>query len=463
MVHIKIKKGLNIPIKSEPTGEVQLLVPSGSSTPLSKPKYISLNLKSYDHQSFRLISKLDDFVKIGEPIAEDKEAHGRMYVAPASGIVREVRRGLKRRLLDIVIEVAENEEYFESGSLDVSKASREEILAKLLQGGLFHRIRQRPFDSLANPKQRPSSIFVKALESAPFTPSSEMQVKGHEKEFQIGLDALAALTDKVHLVYRAGTDFLPFTNAKNVVTHTAEGPHPISNASIHIQKIDPITKINDVVWTLNAHDVVCIGHLLNTGRYYIDRVIGIGGSGILPPKLGYFKVREGFPISGLTSGRVEKIHRSRYISGNPLTGVKVENEDFLGMSDYVFCAIPEPTKRTLLHFFRLGTDNYSFSRAYLSGHFNNKNHKYDFTTSLHGEHRPFIDSQLYKDVMPLNVPTMLLCKAVMAEDYELAEELGLLEVSGEDFALPTFVDPSKMEMVEIIKNGLRRYAQEVLG
>lgn len=463
MAHIKIKKGLNIPIKGEPSGEVQDLIQSGTSSPQVKPKFISLNLKSYEYQSFKLIAKLDDFVKIGEPIAEDKEAPGRMYVAPASGIVREVRRGLKRRLLDIVIEVAENEQYFENSPLDVSTATREEILAKLMHGGLFHRIRQRPFDSLANPKHKPRSIFVKALESAPFTPSPELQVRGHEKEFQIGLNALAKMTDKVHLVYRAGTDFLPFTNAKNVETHTAEGPHPIANASVHIQKIDPITKVNDVVWTLNAHDVVCIGHLLNTGHYYTDRVIGIGGSGILENRTGYFHVREGYPVNSLISGRVEKKMHSRYVSGNPLTGTKVESEDFLGIADYVFCAIPEPTKRTLLHFFRLGTENYSFSKAYLTGHLSNKDHKYDFTTSLHGEHRPFIDSQQYKKVQPLTVPTMLLCKAVMAEDYELAEELGLLEVSGEDFALPTFVDPSKMEMVEIIKNGLRRYAQEVLG
>ncbi len=464
MAHIKIKKGLNIPIAGSPEGDIKPLVLSGTASHSTKPQFISLNLKAYEHQSFRLHAKVDDFVKIGDPIAEDKDVEGRMFVAPASGTIREIRRGLKRRLLDIVIEVSDNEEFTDLGSLDISSSSREVIIAKLLKGGLFHRIRQRPFDLLADPKKTPKAIFVKALESAPFTPSPEMQVKGYEKQFQAGLDALAKLTDgKVHLVYRSGTDFLPFTNAQNVDTHTAEGPHPVSNHSVHIQKICPITKIDDTIWTLNAYDVVCMGHLLTTGRYFIDRVVSIAGSSILKDKRGFFKVREGFPISSLISGRVEKSPPSRFISGDPLMGMKVESDEFLGMSHFVFCAIPEPTKRELLHFFRLGTDKYSFSGAYLSGHFNNKTRTYDFTTNQHGEHRPFIDSQLYKKVMPLDIPTMLLCKAVMAEDYDLAEELGLLEVSGEDFALTSFVDPSKVEMTDIINNGLKRYSEEMLA
>jgi len=69
---------------------------------------------------------------------------------------------------------------------------------------------------------------------------------------------------------------------------------------------------------------------------------------------------------------------------------------------------------------------------------------------------------MYEKVMPLPIPTMHLTKAVMAEDYDLAEQYGLLEVDSEDFALATFVCPSKMEMTEIIKNGLQTYAKQVL-
>ena len=135
----------------------------------------------------------------------------------------------------------------------------------------------------------------------------------------------------------------------------------------------------------------------------------------------------------------------------------------MGFEDYVFCVIPENYSREFLHFFRLGISKYSYSRAYLSGHLDNAHRKYYFSTSQHGEKRAFIDSTLYDDVQPLAVPTMLLVKAVMAEDYELAESLGLLEVVGEDFALPSFVDPSKIEMSEIISKGLKRYSSDVFS
>jgi Na+-transporting NADH:ubiquinone oxidoreductase subunit A len=144
-------------------------------------------------------------------------------------------------------------------------------------------------------------------------------------------------------------------------------------------------------------------------------------------------------------------------------GKKVESNDFLGYGHYAFCAIPEKEDREFLHFFRLGLDKYSFSRAYLSGHLNPEHREYPFTTKLHGEERAFIDGSLYDKVMPLNVSTMMLVKAVMAEDYDRAHELGFLEVDSEDFALPTFVCPSKIEMTDIIKQGLRANAAEIFG
>ena len=286
-------------------------------------------------------------------------------------------------------------------------------------------------------------------------PAAERQIEGHEADFQMGLTALSKL-GTVHLVYRKGSKI----EATGVEKHTAEGPHPVANHSLHIQEIDPIHSYDDVVWTLNAHDVVVIGHLLRTGRYFVERIISIAGPGVIPERIGFFRARAGYPIKGLIEGRIKKGH-VRLISGDPLNGKKVEAGDYLGFNDYVFTVIPETVKRQFLHFFRLGTKQYTFSKAYLAGHLPNR--EYRFTTSLHGEHRAFIDGSLYDKVMPLNVSTMLLVKAIMAEDYELADQLGLLEVDCEDFALPTFVCPSKVEMVDIVKHGLKQYAAEIFN
>lgn len=460
MVHIKISKGLDIPMEGKPSGPANEIIPSGQVAPLVTPPQLALSLTAFDDIKFRLLLKVGDVVKIGHPLAEDKSTPGRMFVSPAAGVVKDIRRGEKRVLQDIVIDVAAKEESVEFPVLDVEKASKEQIIERLMEGGGFSLIRQRPFNVLANPLKTPRCIFVKAIESALCVPPAEMQVAGHEKEFQIGLTALKKLTDgPVHLVSRQNTPCKAFTEAAGVEKHTVEGPHPVANASLHIQKIAPIRGTDDVVWTLSALDVVAIGHLLSQGKAYTQRIISIAGPGVLPDRIGYFKARNGFPIGSLIAGRIAK-GSLRFVSGDPLMGKKVGINDFLGFNHTAFTVIPEGEEREFLHFMGLGGNKYSFSRAYISGHFDNKKRSYGFTTNQHGEHRAFIDSALYDKVMPLDVPTMLLVKAVMAEDFDRAGELGLLDVDSEDFALPTFVCPSKMEMTEIIKNGLRHYAKE---
>lgn len=453
MADIKIKKGLDIPIEGHPRGEAQSL---------PAPAQISLNLEPFDEVQFRLLAKSGDMVKIGSPVAEDKNTPGRLFVSPAHGLIREVRRGHKRRLLDVVIDV-KGEEHAANLPVDPQRASREELLEALKKGGYFAHIRQRPFGFLADPAKKPRSIFVKALETAPFVPPAEMQVAGHEADFQAGLTALAKLTEgSVHLVYKKGSQCAAFLQAKGVVPHTVSGPHPAANPSVHIHVIDPIRSYEDVVWTLNAHDVVGIGYYLRTGKYFTDRIISIAGPAVIPEKIGYFRSQAGYPVASLIAGRIKKGFL-RLISGDPLNGRKVEGEDFLGFNDSVFCVVPENVKRDFLHFFRLGVKNFTFSRAYLTGHLNQQNRAYPFTTSLHGEHRAFIDGSLYDKVMPLNISTILLVKAILAEDFDLADQLGILEVDSEDFALPTFVCPSKMEMCDIVKNGLKKYAAEIQG
>lgn len=462
MVHIKVKKGLDIPIQGKPEGGIQALIPSGESSILEAPAQIALDFSPFEGVKFRLLTKVGDSVKLGQPLAEDKDFPGRMFVAPASGTVLEVRRGLKRRLLDIVIEVAKKEEYERYNPINLNEIGRQELIEKLKTGGLFARIRQRPFDTLANPTKIPRSIFVKAIETAPFVPPAELQVAGYEKEFQVGLEALVKLTDgPVHLVHKNDTTCRAFLDQKGVQKHTVEGPHPAANVSVHIQNIDPIRSPEDVIWTFNVHDVVSIGYFILHGRYFVDRIVSIAGPGIIESRTGYFRLREGYPIDVLLGGRLRK-KPVRLISGDVLTGRKVESGDFLGFYDYCLCAVPEDASREFLHFMRLGRNKYTFSGAYLSGHRNNKERAYSFTTSQHGEHRPFIESSLYDEVMPLNISTMHLVKAVLAEDYDLAAELGLAEVASEDFSLPTFVCPSKIEMDEIIRKGLQRYSADVL-
>ena len=451
MVHIKIKKGLNIPFQNIENNEVQIIE--------KKPHFISLNLNPFEDLKLKLVKKIGDPVKIGEPIAIDKSCPDRRFVSPAAGEIQDIIRGLKRRILDIPIEVYQEEDYINFEPLDPQSTSQDNVMLRLIEGGAFPHIRKRPLDRLATPHEFPKTIFIKAIESAPFIPPPGFQVKGYEDLFQAGLATLNQLCpNQVHLIHEKNCDIKDFTEAKNVNLHSAEGPHPIANPSLHIQQIKPITTMNDIIWILGVHDVIVIGSLMIKGHYHIDKVIAIAGSAIDKTSQQYVKARTGYPIQGLIDN-LKLQEPMRLISGDPLTGITCEKESYLNFYHSTLYILLENQKREFLHFFRFGLNKFSASRTYLSGILKRKKST-SFTSNQYGEERSFIDGSIYEKVMPLNIPTMELVKAVLAEDFELAVKLGLLEVASEDFALPAFICPSKIEMPFIIKKGLREYAEE---
>lgn len=456
MVYIPVYQGLDIPIEGEPEGAVR---------EAREPSTLALDLKPFPDTAFSLLVKIGDHVRIGTPLVADKQCPSRVFVSPAGGVVQDIVRGDKRKLHHIIIQ-KEHEEQVVFDPLDPKHTASEALTTRLLEAGLFPYIHCRPFARLAHPNRPPRSIFVKAVESAPFVPSAEMQIAGQETFFATGLQALQKLTTgPVHLVYREGSTCKAFSESSpetsRVQRHTVSGPHPASNPSLHIQKIDPINSPEDVVWVVSALDVVRIGHLLQTGRFYTHRIVGSAGPACAETHRGFYRVRDGMPLSTLFEGAV-LLGEKQWISGDPLMGDARSPDDYLGFYHTAACLFPEQETRPMLHFFRLGKNRYTASRTYLSGHSRNPNKRYPFTTGVHGEPRALITNLPYEKVMPLRIPTLPLVRAVMAEDYEQAEQMGLLEVAGEDFALPTFVCPSKVEMVEIIEKGLRDYAAQVL-
>lgn len=444
-MHIKIKKGLDLPLQGAPQGTVQSLSYTGP---------IGLDFTPFASIHPHLLVKVGDTVSIGQPLIADKNDPLRVWTSPAAGVVQEILRGEKRVLLGLSILPDGSNRHFDWNPF--GSFSKEAFLAFLLRTGLLSWIQMRPFQRPAHPKLLPKQIFVKALESAPFTPPAEMQVQGKEEAFQAGLKALSRFVDgKLHLVYRKGTSASCFVQAKETILHTVEGPHPAANPSVHIHHISPIETPQDTIWTLDAWAVTAIGTALLENRLLQERVIACAGEGFLPAFRGYSRAPLGIHLPTLCQNKLSSAS-VRLLSGDPLMG---QAGPFLGHFHAVCTALIENHHRQILHFFRLGADKYSASRGYLSGFLSKP---FSFTTSLHGEERAFIDAEVYDRVMPMRIPTVPLIKAILALNFEEAQFLGLLEVAPEDFALSTFVCPSKIEMVEIVEQGLQKYASEVL-
>lgn len=429
---LKIKKGLNIPLSAHPQGQIK-------DFPITQT--IALDFNPFETLSFSLLKKKGDLVKLGEPIAIDKKCLERVFVSPGSGKIVEIARGLKRRLISVIIETDQKQTPFRQSQAAVEN---------LIDGGLFPHIQMRPCLRIAHPKQKPEAIFIRAIASAPFAPHPELEVHGHEETFSLAVEALSKLCT-VHVVYREGSECRAFTEISHAKVHSASGPHPIENPSIHIQAIHPIKKNHQVIWTLSVSDVVAIGKWLKEGIYYPERIISVAGEGIPEEKRGYYRVNRGVSIEAIVGELGEGI---RVISGDPLTGEI--STGHLGFYDRVICAFTEPKRhREFLHFLKFKRKGYTASKTYF---FRNKSPR--FTTLRHGEERPFIDGAIYDKVMPLNIETMPLIKTLMTEQYDKGEALGLLEVVPEDFALAAFVCPSKIEMPEIVKQALQEYAAQ---
>jgi Na+-transporting NADH:ubiquinone oxidoreductase subunit A len=67
----------------------------------------------------------------------------------------------------------------------------------------------------------------------------------------------------------------------------------------------------------------------------------------------------------------------------------------------------------------------------------------------------------YEKVFPMDIYPVQLIKAIMIEDIDLMEKLGIYEVDEEDFALCEYVCTSKTEVQSIIRKGLDLMRKEM--
>jgi Na+-transporting NADH:ubiquinone oxidoreductase subunit A len=151
---------------------------------------------------------------------------------------------------------------------------------------------------------------------------------------------------------------------------------------------------------------------------------------------------------------------SRIISGNVLTGEKVESDGYINFFSNTLTVIPEGNEYRMFGWVPFkDNDIHSASKTSLSWLFPNK--KYDVNTNLNGEERALVVTGEMEEMMPMDILPMQLIKACMAGDIEKMENLGIYEVVPEDFALVEYTNTSKIEAQEIIRNGLDLMITEV--
>lgn len=435
-----IKKGLDIKLLGE--AEKTIVDLNAEKFAIKPPNFIGCFPK--------MMVKEGDAVKAGTPLFFDKYRDNIIFTSPVSGKVEAIKRGAKRKMLEVIINSDGKQDSIDFGTDNVSDLNRETAIAKMLKSGIWPLIRQRPYSVIANPDEMPKSIMVAAYDSSPLAPDFDLIVHGHGDEFQAGLDVLTKLTEgTVHLnVDAKKTTSKVFLNSKNVQINTFSGPHPSGNVSVHISKLDPINK-GDIVWYLYPQDVLTIGRLFLTGKFDSKRVFACSGSEVKNPK--YYSTYIGASIENMIKDNTSE-GDLRYISGNVLTGEKIDKDGFIGFYDSLATVIPEGNYHEFFGWIAPGFGKFSFSKTFMS--YLTPNKKYKLDTNLHGGVRAYVMTGKFEKVFPFDIYPLQLIKAVLVEDIDLMENLGIYEIDHEDFALCEVIDTSKTEIQQIIRGGL---------
>ncbi|MDP2336523.1 MAG: Na(+)-translocating NADH-quinone reductase subunit A [Bacteroidota bacterium] len=445
---INLKRGLNIRLK----GDAEKVL--GTSFEADK---VALKPTDFPGLAPKILVKAGQVVKAGEPVFFDKNNPDILFTAPTSGEVVAVNRGERRRVLEIVIKADGKNVSAEFTKTDPQKLSREEIKEQLKISGMWPFLKQRPYGTVAKTESVPLHIFISGFDSAPLAPDYEFILKEQTSAFQTGINALSKLTDgQIQVGIRPDQSAGFFSGIKNIGITQFSGPHPAGNVGIQIHQVSPISK-GDIIWTISPQEVIFIGRLFETGKADFTKTIALTGSEVTSPK--YYKVIHGTSLSGLLKKATKQEGKERYISGNVLTGAQVDADDFLGFYDQQVTVIPEGDYYEFLGWAMPRLNKFSISHSYFSWLNPKKTYKAD--SNLNGEERAYVMTGQYDKVLPMDILPVYLMKAIIAEDIDKMEQLGIYEVVEEDLALCEYVCTSKTEVQRILREGINLMIKEL--
>jgi Na+-transporting NADH:ubiquinone oxidoreductase subunit A len=443
----RIKKGLTIKLQGEANRTLK---------EVDARKYA---LKPIDFIGVfpKLKVKEGDKLKAGSPVFFDKYRDNIQFTSPVSGTVTEIKRGAKRVLLEIKIEADGKNEFINFGVADPKQLKREQIVEKMLDSGVWACMRQRPYSIIADPEQKPKAIFISGFDDAPLAIDYDFILHGQGEAFQTGINALAKLTDgKVHLnLSSVDTKTKVLLNTQNAEINFFKGKYPTSLISTQVAAISPLNK-GEIIWTINVQDVVTLGTLFLKGEYHAEKIFALAGSEVLNPH--YVKVKKGASIQSITKNNVVE-GKLRYISGNPLTGKKVESNGYLSFYDNQLSVLPEGDQYQFIGWLLPNLNKFSFSHAMFSWLMPKKTYRLD--TNLNGGERAFVMTGQFEKVFPFDIYPLQLIKAIMSRNIDLMENLGIYEIDSEDFALLEFISTSKIEIQSIVADGLEYLRKEM--
>jgi len=448
--NFNITKGHSLILNGLP--EQKLIEISSSDT-------IKINPHDYKYIKPKILLKINDEVKVGTPIFIDKNDPDVMHVSPCSGRIESIDYGDKRKILSInitndknydQIELIESKKLFSISSIkDLGTDFTKKIIN---EAGMWPLIRQRPFSKIPKYNTIPKSIFISMHPTYPLAPDQLFILENDSLGFVEGLDALSNLTDgNINIILGKDQDPSLVENLDKVKTHSFSGPHPSGNVGIHIHYVDPIISKDDTVWYFSPQDVCTIGKIFIDFKINNTKIVTIGGPGCKKPS--YLKIYNGTPLQHIFKELDLIIDDNKIlISGDVLSGKYTNALASLNEYDECLSIIEKSESRSFLGWMFPGFSNFTLTNFYLSKLLKNNtvvNHN-----MLNGSKRAIVPLGLWEKVLPMNLLPNFLIRSILCGDIEDMERLGIYECSEEDFALCSLICQSKIEVSQIIQDGL---------
>ena len=443
-----LKAGLDLPI----AGGVQ----SAAVETLAAPSHVAVTPPDYPGYKMRLAVKEGDVVQAGQPLGYAKLYPDMKFVSSAAGKVVEIRRGARRSIQAVVVEVA-GEGAVDHGALSleaVAGLGAEGVKARLLAGGAWLMLRSKPLARIADPEQAPVAILVAATETGPNCADPEVLLEGRELDLAHGFAALKQLAPTIHLTHGAAGMPKALAGVTDVQKHRFSGPHPSGDPEVQINFVCPPGN-EQKVWFCRAVDVADMGALLRTGASPSTSRVAVVGD-VATPK--YVEAFQGAPVASLIEAAGGATCEARIVGGSVLTGRTLEAGDFYGAGGHTLSLVREGGEREFLGWLAPGKEKFSFHRFFLSSFLPKK--PMNMTTDTHGGPRALIPIGAYNRVVPSDIEPEFLMKAILCEDIEEMLALGLLEMSREEAALCSVVCPSKINYSQILERGWLQYEKE---
>lgn len=431
---IKIKRGLDIPLPGSAEGNVRPV----------ECDIVGICPDDYPGYTWKCDVKQGDKIAEGAALFHAKEAEDIKLVSPVSGIVEEIRRGERRKILAVSVRKEGNEKV----SFDKC-----DISSMMKASGLWAMMRQRPYDVVPASDAVPRDIFVTAFDSAPLAGNVLPQ---HLAEYlEPGLEALKSLTKgNVYLAVRESQGI----DSKVAEVLVIDGPHPAGNVGVQIAAVAPVNK-GETVWTMDAAAAARIGALLKNGEADFKTEVAITGQSAVSPC--NIQTLIGASLNQLLKDEIKDADHTRVISGNVLTGIR-ENptSDYLRYPFRQITLIPQGDDADeFMGWASMNPNKFSVKRTF-PAFFLSKEKKFSFDSRLKGGRRAMILSGEMDKVFPFDIYPEYLIKAMIAGDYDKMEKLGIYEIAPEDFALPEFVDTSKEELQKLTRESLDRLRKD---